>query len=158
MKSYIVYNNKSGEIIRTGQCQDDALSIQAVSDDESVIESNSGINSSTGYILNGEAVSYTDEQRSNKQQLPSYPAIWSNETFSWVDLRTPDQIRTSLINAVTLKRNKLLADSDWTDTLSAKTRLGDERYNAWQVYRQVLRDIPLQPGFPFEVLWPIAPQ
>jgi hypothetical protein len=39
------------------------------------------------------------------------------------------------------KRNRLLADSDWTDTLSAKTRLGDTKYAEWQTYRQALRDI-----------------
>ena len=36
----------------------------------------------------------------------------------------------------------LLAASDWTDTLSAKTRLGDAKYDEWQVYRQALRDMP----------------
>lgn len=56
------------------------------------------------------------------------------------------------------QRNMLLTQSDWTDTLSAKTRLGDELYNAWQTYRQALRDVSLQEGFPFNVVFPTPPQ
>jgi hypothetical protein len=55
------------------------------------------------------------------------------------------------------RRNALLTASDWTDTLSAKTRLGDALYNAWQDYRQILRDIPQQAGFPTNVAWPEPP-
>jgi hypothetical protein len=40
------------------------------------------------------------------------------------------------------QRDGLLAETDWTDTLSAKTRLGEEKYSAWQEYRQALRDFP----------------
>jgi hypothetical protein len=54
-------------------------------------------------------------------------------------------------------RKGLLQESDWTDTVSAKTRLGDALYQAWQDYRQALRDITLQPDYPLEVIWPIAP-
>lgn len=56
------------------------------------------------------------------------------------------------------QRSNLLTQSDWTDTLSAKSRLGDDLYNAWQTYRQALRDIPLQQGFPFDVIFPTPPQ
>jgi hypothetical protein len=55
------------------------------------------------------------------------------------------------------KRLHLLQASDWTDTLSAQTRLGDLLCQAWQDYRQALRDITLQPNYPLDVIWPIAP-
>lgn len=55
------------------------------------------------------------------------------------------------------KRLHLLQESDWTDTVSAKTRLGDVLYEEWQTYRQSLRDIPNQEGFPLNVIWPVAP-
>jgi hypothetical protein len=54
-------------------------------------------------------------------------------------------------------RLQLLQASDWTDTVSAQTRLGDLLYQAWQDYRQALRDITLQPNYPLDVIWPIAP-
>ena len=55
------------------------------------------------------------------------------------------------------KRNRLLLESDWTDTYSAPGRLGAVVYQEWQDYRQGLRDISSQTGFPTEIVWPIAP-
>jgi hypothetical protein len=53
-------------------------------------------------------------------------------------------------------RDEKLRSSDWTDTMSAIDRLGVERFNAWQLYRQALRDVPLQ-GDPYGVVWPVQP-
>ena len=49
-------------------------------------------------------------------------------------------------------RNQLLADSDWTQVADAPV---DQA--AWATYRQALRDIPEQNGFPDNVTWPVAP-
>lgn len=54
-------------------------------------------------------------------------------------------------------RDQLLLESDWTDTYSAPARLGEALYNEWQVYRQALRDVPQQNGFPLNIVWPIQP-
>lgn len=75
--------------------------------------------------------------------------IISTKTRS-VPILTLDEIRQ--------QRNSLLADSDYTDTLSAKTRLGDMVYNKWQVYRQKLRDMPQNYTGSNSVVWPIAPK
>jgi hypothetical protein len=56
------------------------------------------------------------------------------------------------------QRNLLLQQSDWTDTASASARLGQELYNQWQIYRQALRDITDQPGYPYDIVWPTPPQ
>jgi hypothetical protein len=61
-------------------------------------------------------------------------------------------------SAIKGKRARLLEQSDWTDTLSSKTRLGDDVYSQWQIYRQALRDIPQQSGYPQNVVWPTPPQ
>lgn len=53
-------------------------------------------------------------------------------------------------------RDHLLTASDWTDTLSAKTRLGEAAYQAWQAYRQALRDVTLQAD-PHAIVWPQQP-
>ena len=55
-----------------------------------------------------------------------------------------------------LQRQRLLSDSDWTDTVSAQERLGDQ-YAVWQTYRQALRDITTQSGYPLTIIWPTAP-
>lgn len=55
--------------------------------------------------------------------------------------------------AVREQRNRLLAESDWT-------QLGDYQgrgKSAWVAYRRALRDVTKQSGFPDEVVWPERP-
>lgn len=49
-------------------------------------------------------------------------------------------------------RNALLVASDWAMAPDAST---DK--DAWATYRQALRDVPQQPGFPNSVVWPVKP-
>lgn len=53
------------------------------------------------------------------------------------------------------RRDALLAASDRTQLLD--TQLSPEQRQAWATYRQALRDLPAQPGFPSSVTWPVAP-
>jgi hypothetical protein len=55
-------------------------------------------------------------------------------------------------------RNHKLARSDWTDTVSFRKRMGDEVADAWDKYRQELRDITKHPGFPMDFAWPEPPK
>tara|TARA_R100000152_G_C6748751_1_gene172381 strand:+ start:796 stop:1251 length:456 start_codon:yes stop_codon:yes gene_type:complete len=48
-------------------------------------------------------------------------------------------------------RNKLLAESDWT--ASSDLTMSDD----WKTYRQALRDVPAQSGFPNTISWPTKP-
>ena len=50
------------------------------------------------------------------------------------------------------KRNALLAECDWTQVADAPVDKA-----AWAGYRQALRDIPDQDGFPLNVIWPEVP-
>lgn len=50
------------------------------------------------------------------------------------------------------KRNKLLAESDWTQVADAPVDKA-----AWATYRQALRDIPSSADFPWDTNWPDAP-
>ena len=52
-------------------------------------------------------------------------------------------------------RNNLLTLSDWTQMPDVP--LNEEKKTAWAVYRQELRDISTQPGFPDTVTWPERP-
>lgn len=88
---------------------------------------------------------------------PNQYSIWDNELNKWKDSRPQTAIIDEEWAKIRLKRSELLTNSDWTDTLSAKNRLGDELYNAWQQYRQALRDITNQAD-PYTVTWPTAPQ
>lgn len=51
------------------------------------------------------------------------------------------------------RRTSLLAASDWTQVVDAPV---DQA--AWGTYRQALRDITAQSGFPYDVVWPEPPQ
>lgn len=55
-------------------------------------------------------------------------------------------------NFVRLQRNVLLSESDWTQVADAPVDKA-----AWAIYRQALRDIPSQVGFPLDVVWPEKP-
>ena len=50
------------------------------------------------------------------------------------------------------KRNKLLDESDWTQLPDALAITND-----WTTYRQALRDVPQQTGFPNDITWPTEP-
>ena len=54
------------------------------------------------------------------------------------------------------ERNRLLTESDWLTIRATDT--GDPVPSDWQTYRQALRDIPLQKGFPEEIEWPQEPE
>jgi hypothetical protein len=45
--------------------------------------------------------------------------------------------------------------SDWTQVADAP--FTDEKRAAWTAYRQALRDVNKQPGFPWTIDWPVAP-
>jgi hypothetical protein len=57
-----------------------------------------------------------------------------------------------IASEVRAERDRLLAASDWTQVLDAPV---DQ--DAWAAYRQALRDVPQQEGFPTDVAWPIKP-
>lgn len=55
-------------------------------------------------------------------------------------------------SALRTERNAKLTESDWTQVADAPVDKA-----AWATYRQALRDIPSQAGFPNEVVWPVEP-
>jgi hypothetical protein len=55
-------------------------------------------------------------------------------------------------SAVRKSRGDKLADSDWTQVADAPVDKA-----VWATYRQALRDITTQSGFPWTVTWPDAP-
>ena len=59
------------------------------------------------------------------------------------------------------KRDKLLSESDWVTVKAvdqnAQDGLGIQVPQVWLDYRQALRDVTSQAGFPYNVTWPTAP-
>ena len=48
--------------------------------------------------------------------------------------------------------------STFTEWLGFLKSIGKMLKGPWAVYRQALRDIPEQPGFPWDVEWPTKPE
>lgn len=57
---------------------------------------------------------------------------------------------------VRARRDRLLAETDCTQVLDAP--VSDESRAALRVYRQALRDVTAQEGFPMAVVWPELPE
>ena len=58
-----------------------------------------------------------------------------------------------LANMARQTRNKLIAQTDWTQAADVPQATKD----LWAPYRQALRDVPQQSGFPTEIVWPVKP-
>jgi hypothetical protein len=95
---------------------------------------------------------YIDVATKEVVDIPSKPNEFCE--FDWINKEWLDNSDLA-IGSVTYKRQLLLQESDWTDTVSAQTRLTN--YDEWQFYRQQLRDITTQEGYPFNVEWPTQP-
>jgi hypothetical protein len=141
MKNYI-YFDTDGKILRVSSQPPTGV----LADEPESLEFDGNIDLTNSYVKNGTVVALPPNLDPN--------LTFNYKTLVWEDKRTTFEKENSAVT----KRAYLLADSDWTDTLSAKARLGDELYNQWQTYRQALRDITDQPEYPNNIVWPVAPQ
>jgi hypothetical protein len=55
------------------------------------------------------------------------------------------------------KRNQLLIESDIAMLPDNYAKLSEEKKIEWATYRQALRDLPEQEGFPWDINWPKKP-
>jgi hypothetical protein len=73
------------------------------------------------------------------------------EYSAW--LSEQDAAQAAFVRA---ERSKLLAETDWRVLRALEDGHGLDFDLA--VYRQALRDVPEQPGFPYNIVWPGLPQ
>ena len=99
-----------------------------------------------------------DPANFNSVDIPFYirdGLVYSYELVEKTEIEKAEyQVKLSNIKSIELrdKRNQLLKDSDWTQVADAPV---DK--TAWATYRQALRDITYQEGFPFNVIFPNPP-
>jgi hypothetical protein len=79
---------------------------------------------------------FTDGETTAAEQEAAYKAT--------KDAEQAKSIRSS--------RTVMLKDSDWTQVADAPVDKA-----AWATYRQALRDVTAQAGFPWTIDWPVAP-
>lgn len=66
-----------------------------------------------------------------------------------------NEVDDGMADAVRIERDRRLAATDWRviKAVETNTPLASD----WETYRQALRDVPSQPGFPETVTWPVEP-
>jgi len=74
----------------------------------------------------------------------------------WTQLRTIEQRPLDEVSAtIRSQRDRLLAEDDWVVIKAKET--GGNLSAAFKEYRQALRDITEQDGFPYDITWPEKP-
>jgi Phage tail assembly chaperone protein len=76
-------------------------------------------------------------------------------SLTWVDVRTQAQQEEAAANQIKARRKIRLESSDWTQLPNGP--LSAQQQQDWAAYRQALRDITNQSGYPFTVVWPVPP-
>lgn len=97
----------------------------------------------------------------NQNTVEATPALENGFwTQRWtVEAASPEEVsaRTSHeAEAIRSQRDSKLKESDWTQMPDCP--LSDASKSLWAVYRQALRDITSQQGFPFDVVFPDEPE
>lgn len=78
--------------------------------------------------------------------------VWDDAQGRWAQTLTDVAIERQVRDV----RQRLLDETDWVVTRAAEKGVSVDA--AMAAYRQALRDIPAQPGFPRSVTWPTKPE
>jgi hypothetical protein len=97
-------------------------------------------------VIQTEAPSIDSKTHRTTQWVEFINSAW---TQSWQIQRLSEEAASTNIRA---ERNRRLADCDWTHLSDAPVDS-----TPWSIYRQELRDITKQVGFPWNVVWPEKP-
>ena len=98
------------------------------------------------YPIVGDEPSHTDRERIAG---PQYVFNGAQVSRVFTIEAIPDE---EVAGQVRAERNGLLTASDWTQVADAPV---DK--TAWATYRQALRDVTTQAGFPYVIEWPVSP-
>lgn len=149
MKYFITYNTTTGEILQT----------TITSSEENLVPSNTGFDYLEVLETVDSSKNYLNLETKQIVAFPDKPDqyhTWNWTTKTWQDIRTDEQKYTQAAKVVKTQRTNLLTASDWI-VIKAMDQ-GTQVPEAWQTYRQQLRDITQQSGYPFTVTWPEPPQ
>lgn len=100
-------------------------------------------------------VEYPDKRVEISPELRSDGVYY--QTWAIVEMSDDEktQATETQANTVRVLRNMRLLHCDWTQGKDAPLTV--EQVLAWAMYRQELRDITTQTGFPWSVVWPTEP-
>ncbi|OIQ51043.1 hypothetical protein BerOc1_02988 [Pseudodesulfovibrio hydrargyri] len=101
-----------------------------------------------GHLVNGAIHVPYDENNRHYRAVMDWLADGGQLDEAVTDPDEPARI-------IRAERDRLLAACDWMQL--ADSPLDTATKAAWAAYRQALRDVPEQPGFPEAVEWPQSP-
>jgi hypothetical protein len=136
---YTIYKKSNGEIVSQFGGSLEILNLNLDSETQDYIEGT--YLREKYYINNGTPV-----------EITAQPESWyefNYDTKEWVENEEVAKERCLE------KRKQLLLDSDWTQLPNGP--FTSEQQTAWATYRQALRDVTEQAGYPLNVTWPQKP-
>lgn len=107
MKAFIVYDPASGELTKAGYCEESDFDLQ--SPGGNIIEFEGS--KSTHYVADGVPTAYTEAQMFAKSQRPPMCITWSNETMSWLDSRTLEQLKDAKWSEIKFARETYISSN-----------------------------------------------
>jgi hypothetical protein len=104
-------------------------------------------------VLNGPTPSAGRYQTVARDGVEEINGKWFTK-FALVDMSDEAKAAVDAQQSTSIRaeRNRRLSESDWTQLADAPVNR-----EAWLAYRQALRDLTTQAGFPFEITWPELP-
>jgi hypothetical protein len=107
----------------------------------------------TDVVFEGPQVQPTRYQFAFRDGVEQIEGKWYTKySVADMDQEAKDALDTTQAEAVRKQRTEKLKDSDWTQVADAPVDKA-----AWATYRQALRDVTQQSGFPWTIDWPVAP-
>ena len=109
-----------------------------------------------------DAIGYNEAVPVRREPFTAYETAWNKGTDliyreTVVSAQVDEPARAAHVAAaIRAARDRLLLESDWTQLADSPLPAGDKA--AWATYRQGLRGVPQQAGFPAVVQWPAKPE
>jgi hypothetical protein len=95
-----------------------------------------------------------DKYSADTTDRPALGQYISGNLDAWIAAYSEAEVEL-VASAARRARDALLAETDWTQVSDVPSTEAERQ--AWLLYRQALRDVPQQEGFPYTVMWPDKP-
>lgn len=135
---YTIYESNTGKIFSNITSTEEDIQFNIPQNCQAII---GNFPAKTGYIENDQYVAMPP--------IPGDYYIIDYATKTWV------QDYNWAAKTVKSERDQILYESDWTQI--PNNPLTTEKQQEWATYRQQLRDVTSQPGYPYNVVWPTPP-
>jgi len=111
-----------------------------------------------GYMLVEETPQPAYDYRTHKIDVDGAIEVDGKMVRNWVVIELTQEEKDYILNNasdnIRSERDRKLIKSDWTQGKDIPAEVSTK----WATYRQALRDIPSQPGFPWNITWPVEPK